>query len=68
MEVNKDHELVRNMLNIYKKDAKDTFLSQITEQLFESDLLMEGYLNDPHVTVNRMKDLLSKSSAWYLEK
>lgn len=68
MEVNKDHPLVRNMLSMYKKDAKDPFLQQITEQMFEADLLLEGYLNDPHQTVNRLQEILTKSTGWYLEK
>ncbi len=68
MEVNKNHALIRNLLNIYKKNTKDKYLSQVTEQLFETDLLMEGYLTDPHKMVNRIQDILSKSTDWYLKK
>jgi molecular chaperone HtpG len=67
MEINKDHELVRNLLEIYKKDAKDKYLEQITEQLYESALLLEGYLTDPHKMVNRIQDILEKSTHWYLK-
>jgi molecular chaperone HtpG len=68
MEINKDHELVRNLLKIYKNSAKDKYLEQITEQLYESALLLEGYLTDPHKMVNRIQDILEKSTAWYLKK
>jgi hypothetical protein len=26
MEINKDHKLVRNLLRVFKKDSKDTFI------------------------------------------
>jgi len=68
MEINKDHALVRNLLNIYKNSAKDKYLEQITEQLYESALLLEGYLTDPHKMVNRIQDILEKSTSWYLKK
>ena len=68
MEINKDHELIRNLLKMYKNDAKDKYLEQITEQLYESALLLEGYLTDPHKMVNRIQDILEKSTQWYLKK
>ncbi len=65
MEINKDHDLVRNMLRIFKTNAEDDFIKNATEQLYESSLLLEGYLTDPHKLVGRINDLLSKSSDWY---
>jgi molecular chaperone HtpG len=64
-EVNKDHVLVRNLLAIYKANPGDDYLGSVVEQLFESSLLLEGYLKDPHAMVGRIQDLLNKSSAWY---
>ena len=58
MEINKDHPLVRNMLTIYKKDVNDPHLVRVTEQLFESSLLLEGYLKDAHTMVERIEKLL----------
>jgi len=66
-EVNKDSALIRNLLKIYKNDPKEQFIITTIEQLYESDLLMEGYLSDPHKLVNRMKDILSQSSSWKLK-
>ncbi len=64
-EVNKDHQLFRNLLKIYKADPKDHFIVESVEQLFESALLLEGYLTDPHRLVNRIQDILLKSSNWH---
>jgi molecular chaperone HtpG len=67
LEVNPDHALVRNMLTICEKDANDPFIEQAANQLFESALLLEGYLTDPHALVGRVQDLLTKSSGWYVD-
>ncbi len=66
LEVNKDHPLLRNLLKVYANNADDPYLTTVTEQLFESSLLMEGYLSDPHKMVDRINDLLAKSSDWYV--
>jgi len=65
MEINKDHPLTRNLLKIYKKDPRDPFIENAAQQMFESALLLEGYLTDPHTLVNRINDLLEKSSGWH---
>ena len=65
MEVNKDHKLVRNLLSVFKKDAKDTFIIDTTEQLYESALLLEGNLEDPHKLVNRLNKMLTEASELY---
>ena len=67
-ELNKDHQLVRNLLTIYKADPKDAFIDETIEQLYESALLLEGYLTDPHKLVNRIQDILLKSSEWHPAK
>jgi len=65
MEINKDHKLIRNLLIIYKKDTRDPFIDQTIEQLFESALLLEGYLTDPHKLVSRIQTLLQQTSEWH---
>jgi molecular chaperone HtpG len=67
LEVNRDHGLVRNLFTMFKADPKDDYLTVAVEQLFESSLLLEGYLTDPHALVGRIQDILERSSGWYLE-
>ena len=67
LEVNRDHALLRNLLRVYKADAADEYLKTAVEQLFESSLLLDGYLSDPHAMVQRITTLLQQSSDWYLE-
>lgn len=65
MEINKNHLLTRNLLNIYKSDPRDEFIDNVAEQMYESALLLEGYLSDPHKLVNRINEVLEKSSTWH---
>ncbi len=65
MEINPDHALIRNLLAIHAADAADPFVGQATEQLYESALLMEGYLADPHKMVARINTILEQASGWY---
>jgi molecular chaperone HtpG len=65
MEINEDHALIRNMLRVFKTNSDDTFIKDATEQLYESALLLEGYLADPHKLVGRLNSMLTESSDWY---
>lgn len=65
MEVNPNHKLVRNLLKVYKTSADDEYLIKVTEHLYESSLLQEGNLDDPHELIRRMNLLLEDSSDWY---
>ncbi len=67
-EINQDHKLVRNLLSVFAKDEKDEFVATVVEQLYESALLMDGYLADPHKMVNRLNKLMEDSSDWYKER
>jgi len=66
-EVNKDHKLIRNLLKIYKSDSRDEYIKDTAEQLYESALLLEGNLLDPHKLVNRISKMLESSSEWYVK-
>lgn len=67
-EINPDHKLVRNLLAIFGRDEEDAFVATVVEQLYESALLMDGYLSDPHKMVSRLNRLLEDSSSWYKDK
>jgi molecular chaperone HtpG len=66
-EVNKDHKLLRNLLSVFKKSSDDEYIQNVTEQLYESALLLEGSLDDPHKLVNRLNKMLEESSDWYVK-
>jgi molecular chaperone HtpG len=62
-EVNRDHLLVRGLVAIFKRDPADRHLQDVVEQLFESSLLLEGYLEDPHAMVARIQSLMERATA-----
>lgn len=64
-EVNKDHKLTRNLLKVFKADSNDEYIKDVVEQLFESALLLEGSLIDPHKLASRINKMLDQSSDWY---
>jgi molecular chaperone HtpG len=63
LEINRDHPLIRNLLTIFRHDAADPFLGRAVEQLYDSALLLDGYLADPHQMVARINDLLADASS-----
>ncbi len=65
LEINSDHKLIRNLIKVYKTDASDKFIDDVTEQLFESALLQEGSLEDPHKLIKRLNQTLEQASDWY---
>ncbi len=66
-EINRDHKLIRNLLKVFKADRNDEYITNVVEELFESALLLEGDLMDPHKLVRRINQMLEQSSDWYTE-
>ncbi len=67
LEINPNHKLVRNLIEIFKQNPDDDYIVNVTEQLYGSALLLEGSLEDPHLLIAKMNELLEKSSQWYLD-
>lgn len=67
LEVNRDNPLLRSMLAIYKADHDDRILAEMTSSLFDSCLLLDGYLKDPQAMAQRVNELLTQASRWYTE-
>ncbi len=61
LEINPKHKIITNLKNIYKNDGANTQFSNIVMQLFESGLLLEGYLKSPVDFVNRMYSILEQN-------
>ena len=66
-EINKDHVLIRNLLKAFKVNSKDEYITNVVEEMFESALLLEGNLVDPHQLVKNINKLLVESSEWYIK-
>ncbi len=66
-EVNPNHKLIRNLIKIFKVDSENQFIKDVTEQLYDSSLLQEGSLDDPHKLVRRLNQSLEQSSDWYVK-
>ncbi len=66
-EINRDHKLIRNLLKVFKSNSKDEYISNVVEELYESALLIDGSLTDPHTLVGRINKMLEQSSDWYTQ-
>lgn len=67
LEINQANPLVRSMLAIYKSDHQNQILTEMTESLFNSCLLLDGYLADPQTLARQNTKLLTQAAAWYTE-
>ncbi len=67
LEVNQDHPMLRTLLRIHKADAGDTLLNEMIEGLYDTSLLLDGYIKDPHAIASRTNKLMEQSLAWYAE-
>ena len=67
LEINRDHPLARVMLRIHKADAQDPLLADMVQTLFDTCLLTDGYLKDPHALAARANNLLERAGQWYAE-
>ncbi len=66
-EVNRDHPMLRTLLRIHKTDASDPLLKEMVEGLYDTSLLLDGYVKDPHTLASRTNRLMEQAGAWYAE-
>ena len=64
-ELNPDHSLVRALMGICAADASDPMLKDMVNSLFDSTLLLDGYMNDPFAMAERSMRLLKQAAGWY---
>lgn len=67
LEINRDNQLIRSMFTIFKADADDRILSEMTKGLFDSCLLEDGYLKDPVALARRNMAMMTEAARWYTE-
>ncbi len=65
LEINRDNKMIRNLIDIFKNNPDDKFIVDSVEQMFESLLLLDGYLSDPYKLVGRINTMLEDSSELY---
>ena len=63
LEINPNHPLVSNLSRMLQSGGDDPLLGEITEQLFENCLLVEGMLEKPEKMVARIQTLMERAAA-----
>lgn len=67
LEINKDHKLIREMVQIFKKDENDALLTKYYEQLFLTAMLFEGDLEESYKLAEKSYELMTDAAGWYLK-
>ena len=67
LEINPDHSLMRALLRIYKNDPDNALVTDMINNLFDSLLLLDGYLNDPYIMADRTIRLMDEAATWYAD-
>ncbi|MBQ8743593.1 MAG: molecular chaperone HtpG [Mailhella sp.] len=65
LELNPDHSLVRALMGISSANAEDPLLKDMVNCLYDSTLLLDGYMNDPFAMAERSMRLLKQAAGWY---
>ena len=64
-EVNRDHPLLRTLMRLNKANPEDPQLAAMIQNLFDTSLLLDGTVKDPHALASRAAKLLENASEWY---
>lgn len=62
MEINLGHQIIKNISKIIKNEPESVKVKKIVLQLYDSTMLLEGYLKDPNEFVIRMNDLIIEAT------
>ncbi|NOY58888.1 MAG: molecular chaperone HtpG [Calditrichaeota bacterium] len=68
MEINKSHPLILNLADIYEKDVNDPVLTKAVNNLFNSVLLIDGTILDPHQMASGIQDTVAEMVNLYLHE
>lgn len=68
LEINPNNLLIRNLLEVFKRDSNNEFIKTATEQIFDLALLSENDLEDIHTFVKRSSRILEETSSFYADK
>lgn len=67
LEVNRDHPMLRTLLRIYKSDPTDMLLEEMVQGIYDTSLLLDGYLKDPYALAARTNKIMEQAGSWYAE-
>ncbi len=67
-EINRKHEIVKNLAEIYDRKPDAPLLTDYINQLYENALMMEGIVSDPSQIVVRMNKILNDAVELKSEK
>lgn len=68
LELNSGHSILVNLAKVYEKNNEDPFIESSVLQLFETALLQDGYLQDPHSLINHIQEMLATATELYANK
>jgi molecular chaperone HtpG len=68
LEINKDHGLIKNLAETLDAKKNELYVDQAINLLFDSAVILDGYLENPTETVKRINSVLETSSRYYTEK
>ncbi len=68
LEINPSHPLICHLADLIKIEAADGFITNACEQIFESAMLIDGYLTDPHRLVERMQEILTDAASLQVQQ
>ena len=64
LELNPDNALVRSLMRICKEGAEDETFKDMVNALFDTTLLLDGYMNEPFAMAERSMRLLRQAAGW----
>ncbi|MDR2051711.1 MAG: molecular chaperone HtpG [Deltaproteobacteria bacterium] len=67
LEVNQDHPLLRNLLRVYGNNPEDPLIPELTHNLYDHVLLLDGCLDEASLMADRGLKLLDRALSWYAE-
>ncbi len=62
LEINPGHSLVRNLSALLSAEPEEPLVREITEQMFENCLLVEGMIDRPEKMVTRIQALMERAA------